>query len=217
MPSIIAELGYVIERHFKSIGIISPEVLDEHQKELIEKKRQEFENQDKQTDAFVNQEFPHGSTLCGQCNTVAVVLMDNCETCLNCGYSKCGQIATMKMPLSEIIDRYTITLLKSERTDEDVSEELAAYKKELPDTNIAQTFVDRMYEINGKIWETEGDIRKGADMPLDEVGRLAIRVRELNQLRNGIKGEIVDEFAEGFKEIKVNYKKVDYGRSDQFL
>ena len=90
MPSIIAELGYVIERHFKSIGIISPEVLDEHQKELIEKKRQEFENQDKQTDAFVNQEFPHVSTLCGQCNTVAVVLMDNCETCLNCGYSKCG-------------------------------------------------------------------------------------------------------------------------------
>ena len=90
MPSIIAELGYVIERHFKSIGIISPEVLDEHQKELIEKKRQEFENQDKQTDAFVNQEFPHGSTLCGQYNTVAVVLMDNCETCLNCGYSKCG-------------------------------------------------------------------------------------------------------------------------------
>ena len=90
MPSIIAELGYVIERHFKSIGIISPVVLDEHQKELIEKKRQEFENQDKQTDAFVNQEFPHGSTLCGQCNTVAVVLMDNCETCLNCGYSKCG-------------------------------------------------------------------------------------------------------------------------------
>ena len=90
MPSIIAELGYVIERHFKSIGIISSEVLDEHQKDLIEKKRQEFENQDKQTDAFVNQEFPHGSTLCGQCNTVAVVLMDNCETCLNCGYSKCG-------------------------------------------------------------------------------------------------------------------------------
>ena len=36
----------------------------------------------------------------------------------------------MKMPTSEIIDRYTITLLKSERTDEDVSEELEAYKKE---------------------------------------------------------------------------------------
>ena len=29
----------------------------------------------------------------------------------------------MKMPVSEIVDRYTITLLKSERTDEDVQEE----------------------------------------------------------------------------------------------
>ena len=51
-------------------------------------------------------------------------------------------------------------------------------------------------------------------MPLEDVGRLAIKVRELNQIRNGIKGEIVDEFAEGFKEIKVNYKKVDYGRPE---
>jgi len=120
----------------------------------------------------------------------------------------------MKMPTSEIIDRYTITLLKSERTDEDVSKELDAYKKELPDSDTAQTFIDRMYEINGQIWETEGDIRSGVDMPLEEVGRLALVVRDLNQIRNGIKGEIVDEFAEGFKEIKVNYKKVDYGRSE---
>ena len=35
----------------------------------------------------------------------------------------------MKMPLSEIIDRYTITMLKSERTNEDVNEELETYKK----------------------------------------------------------------------------------------
>ena len=42
----------------------------------------------------------------------------------------------MKMPLSEIIDRYTITLLKSERTSENVSEELKAYRKELPDSDM---------------------------------------------------------------------------------
>ena len=106
--------------------------------------------------------------------------------------------AEMKMPLSEIIDLYTITLLKSERTNEDVSEELTAYKKEIPDGDSVNTFIDRMYEINGKIWDTEGDIRRGVDMPLEEVGRLALIVRDLNQIRNGIKGEIVDEFAEGF-------------------
>ena len=119
----------------------------------------------------------------------------------------------MKMPLSEIIDRYTITLLKSQRTDEDVAKELNAYKKEIPEGDSVETFIDRMYEINGKIWDTEGDIRRGVDMPLEEVGRLALIVRDLNQIRNGIKGEVVDEFAEGFKEIKVNYRKVDYGRS----
>ena len=120
----------------------------------------------------------------------------------------------MKMPLSEIIDRYTITLLKSQRTNEDVSNELNAYKKEIPDGELIKVFIERMYDINGQIWDTEGDIRKGVDMPLEEVGRLALIVRDLNQIRNGIKGEIVDEFAEGFKEIKVNYRKIDYGRSD---
>ena len=118
------------------------------------------------------------------------------------------------MPLSEIIDRYTITLLKSQRTEEDVAEELNAYKKEIPEGDSVEIFINRMYEINGKIWNTEGDIRSGVDMPLEEVGRLALIVRDLNQIRNGIKSEIVDEFAEGFKEIKVNYRKVDYGRSE---
>ena len=35
------------------------------------------------------------------------------------------------MPLSEILDRYTITKLKSERTNEDVSDELRTYKREI--------------------------------------------------------------------------------------
>ena len=126
----------------------------------------------------------------------------------------------MKMPLSEIIDRYTITLLKSERTNEDVKEELSAYKNEIEKYKTSEheekieSFINRLYEINGQMWNTEGDIRSGVDLPLEEVGRLALECRDINQVRNGIKGEIVDEFAEGFKEIKVNYKKVDYGRSD---
>ena len=119
----------------------------------------------------------------------------------------------MKMPLSEIIDRYTITLLKSKRTNENVNDELQAYKEEIPSSEEAKTFISRMYEINGKIWDTEGDIRNGVDMPLEEVGRLALEVRDLNCVRNGIKAEIVDMFSEGFKEIKINYTKVDYGRS----
>jgi len=122
------------------------------------------------------------------------------------------------MPLSEILDRYTITKLKSERTDEDVSDELRTYKREIdnPDyvekSNQIASFIDRLYGINGQLWDTEKDIRNGVDMPLKEVGRLALKVRDLNCKRNEIKGEVVDAFAEGFKEIKINYKKIDYGK-----
>ena len=124
----------------------------------------------------------------------------------------------MKMPLSEILDRYTITKLKSERTNEDVSEELKTYKAEIEKpiysekSNQVISFIDRLYEINGQLWDTEKDIRNGVDMPLEEVGRLALKVRDLNCERNEIKAEIVDAFAEGFKEIKINYKKIDYGK-----
>ena len=44
----------------------------------------------KQTDAFSKSHFPEGAQLCAKCSTAAVVMMDGCNTCLNCGDSKCG-------------------------------------------------------------------------------------------------------------------------------
>ena len=90
MPSIIAELGYIVEKHLRSIGMIPKEKLDEHQKKLVEEKRQEFENRNKQQDVFDQDSFPVGAQLCVQCNSVAMVMMDGCLTCLNCGDSKCS-------------------------------------------------------------------------------------------------------------------------------
>ncbi len=90
MPSIIAELGYVIERHLQSIGLMRKGGLDEHQRKLVDKKRAEYEARAKQADAFAKAHFPEGAQLCGKCNTAAVVMMDGCMTCLNCGDSKCG-------------------------------------------------------------------------------------------------------------------------------
>jgi len=90
MPSIIAELGHVIERHLQTIGLIKKRELDEHQKKFVEEKRAEFEARAKQADAFARSHFPEGAQLCGKCNTAALVMMDGCMTCLNCGDSKCG-------------------------------------------------------------------------------------------------------------------------------
>jgi len=90
MPSIIAELGYVIERHLQSIGLMRKIELDDHQRKLVDGKRAEYEARAKQADAFAKPHFPEGAQLCGKCSTAAVVMMDGCMTCLNCGDSKCG-------------------------------------------------------------------------------------------------------------------------------
>jgi hypothetical protein len=90
MPSIIAELGYVIEKHLQTIGLLKKVELDDHEKKLIADKKAEFEERTKQTDAFAKSHFPDGAQLCAKCSTAAVVMMDGCMTCLNCGDSKCG-------------------------------------------------------------------------------------------------------------------------------
>jgi hypothetical protein len=90
MPSIIAELGYVIEKHLQTIGLLKAPEIDEGRKKLIEEKKAEFEARSKQQDAFAKGHFPEGAQLCPKCSTAAIVLMDGCMTCLNCGDSKCG-------------------------------------------------------------------------------------------------------------------------------
>jgi hypothetical protein len=90
MPSIIAELGHVIEKHLQSIGLMRATKLDEHQQKLVDDKRAEFEARTKQADAFSKSHYPEGAQLCLKCSTAAVVMMDGCMTCLSCGDSKCG-------------------------------------------------------------------------------------------------------------------------------
>jgi hypothetical protein len=90
MPSIIAELGYIVEKHLQTIGMLRSVTLDEHQQRLLDEKRAEFEESRKQQDAFSKSEYPEGAQLCAKCNTVAVIMMDGCMTCLSCGDSKCG-------------------------------------------------------------------------------------------------------------------------------
>ncbi|MEE8306247.1 MAG: NrdJb [Gammaproteobacteria bacterium] len=90
MPSIIAELGYIVEKHLQTIGLLQPPGLDEHQQKFVDEKRAEFEGAKKQQDAFADSSFPEGAQLCNKCNMAAAVMLDGCMTCLNCGYSKCG-------------------------------------------------------------------------------------------------------------------------------
>lgn len=91
MPSLVAEIGAVIEKHMKSIGLIEHEEMSETTKQILAEKRAQFEavqNNDSQESG--ENPFPANATLCKKCNNKSVIVMDGCNTCLNCGDSKCG-------------------------------------------------------------------------------------------------------------------------------
>jgi hypothetical protein len=123
MPSIVAELGAIVEQHLKSIGLLHDPELDPEQRKLIAEKRAAYEarvSKDSKKKSELSNDlagtlgetarksapaesaagntdsaqpslaFPPGATMCHKCNTNAVIMMDGCATCLNCGYSKCG-------------------------------------------------------------------------------------------------------------------------------
>ena len=89
IPSLVAEIGEVVEQHLQEIGMLKRSGPDEHQKKLIEEKRMQY--MEKHSADPINQEgFPKGAQLCAKCSTKAAIIMDGCLTCLNCGESKCG-------------------------------------------------------------------------------------------------------------------------------
>lgn len=110
MPSIVAEIGSVVEEHLKFIGMIVDPGLSDGQRQLIADKRAAYESRSKKNsnegdlavgaernsadeaapDSSEGASFPPSASMCYKCNTKALVLMDGCQTCLSCGYSKCG-------------------------------------------------------------------------------------------------------------------------------
>lgn len=75
MPSLVAEIGECIERHLIKISLLkAPEVTPE----LAAKRKS------------AAAEGLTGGSQCPQCGQLAVARLDGCDTCLECGYSKCG-------------------------------------------------------------------------------------------------------------------------------
>lgn len=75
MPSLVAEIGECLEKHLVKIGMIRPE---EPSPELQEKRQ-------KAEDLGMS-----GGRQCPKCAQMTMVRLEGCDTCLECGYSKCG-------------------------------------------------------------------------------------------------------------------------------
>jgi hypothetical protein len=90
-PSLVAEIGDVIERHLKMIGLISTDENDTR-KQYASEKLAEIQAQNDYTEPTQDDTggYPPEARLCNKCLTKAVMKMDGCMTCLYCGDSKCG-------------------------------------------------------------------------------------------------------------------------------
>jgi ribonucleoside-diphosphate reductase alpha chain len=78
VPSILAAIGEVIEKHMIAIGFMA----DPKNPEL-EAKRQQI---------AVGEDRPAGTSMrqCPRCGEASLARMEGCDTCLSCGHSKCG-------------------------------------------------------------------------------------------------------------------------------
>ena len=79
MPSLVAEIGEVIQQHMISIGMMEGQLATPE----LEAKRKEAKEK-------LGEEGIARGNLCDKCGAMAVVRLDNCNTCLECGDSKCG-------------------------------------------------------------------------------------------------------------------------------
>ncbi len=85
MPSLVAEIGDVLEKHLKLIGILVDEA-DPHIEQYLSDKRTALGENVDSDDA----NFPTAAEVCGKCHAKAVIYQDGCHTCLACGDSRCG-------------------------------------------------------------------------------------------------------------------------------
>ena len=109
----------------------------------------------------------------------------------------------MKVSVGDIADKWTILRMKV-RLSEESKDEFKEYDNELGDNPVPLNLLADLIEANAKIWILESEIRNGRELPLDEVGRRALMIRDLNKQRIEAKNRINDIFKD-YKEHKVNH------------
>jgi len=79
--------------------------------------------------------------------------------------------------------------------------------------------IEKLFIVSNRIWLLESDIRQGKEkeLGLEEVGRRALAIRDLNKQRIAYKNAINESFDKknALKEIKVNHRSEDFKQLDE--
>jgi hypothetical protein len=122
----------------------------------------------------------------------------------------------MEVTPGDLFDRLAIVQLKSERLDKELMKEELQQLQDAFEESTGQfrelsvpceDLLELLKIVNGYIWDLEADIRKGKEklLGLEEVGRRALMIRDLNCIRVWTKNLVTRATGLGQEDIKKDH------------
>lgn len=117
-------------------------------------------------------------------------------------------MSTIFFPIIELVDRLVIAELKFEKTQANLSE-LEWYRAQAQQYNFSliQQELDNLKSIHSAIWQLESDLKSSREHlhTLEEIGRRAIEIRNLNNLRIQLKNSMAEKLNCPVREVKTDH------------
>jgi len=117
---------------------------------------------------------------------------------------------TRFFPVLELIDRLCIARVKWERTNHSNKEELDWYEnawQQFPSSPELDYHIEELTKIHNGIWDLEWQLKSGVEqqLSLDEIGRRAINIRNLNNQRIEHKNAAAKLLDDPVREVKQDH------------
>ena len=111
-------------------------------------------------------------------------------------------------PVIELADRLAIAEVKFDRTGAN-QEELDWYVEHFRqyESESVRARINKLKEIHNEIWNLEWQLKSGREqeLPLEEIGRRAITIRDYNNKRIAIKNSLAEQLGCTIREIKQDH------------
>jgi hypothetical protein len=112
----------------------------------------------------------------------------------------------MNFPIIELVDRYAIAAVKYSLTDGANIKEFKFYSEQLQAANVDHTheLITELIKHHEYVWSLEDDFKKGQidGKPLEEIGRIALAVRDQGYERVRLKNALAELYNDPVQEIK---------------
>ena len=114
-----------------------------------------------------------------------------------------------QFPVIELVDRYTIARVKYDKTNGANAAELEFYQTQIDklDATMIQDELTQLELVHRQIWAMEDDFKKCRidNIDLAEIGRRALEIRDINNLRVQYKNSIAAKCNDAVREIKQDH------------